>query len=880
MKYYKIHALFLRASQTALLLFIFLYAHSLSAQSSVLDKEISITFQDDDLASALKKIEETANCTFSYESIETQNNREISKEYADTSLREILNELLVEYQIYYRTRGNTVLIQTDAENGQVKGKISDQKGEPIPFASVLLKGTRFGASSDENGNFSFYAPEGDYIIVASSVGFVTIEKSATIIEGDIVEIDFALSPSAENLDEVVILGDREIGYVAKKQSGATFGSKDLVDVPLSISVITQEVLIDQQVRSLGDLVRNDPSVTVTNPPGFNETIDIRGYTLDNSSSYRRENLIFQNQAQSPFENKAAVEIIKGPTAIRYGFTPPGGIINYILKRPTDNPYTFLQAFGDSNGSVGIHADFGGRASEKFGYRVNALAAREATFVDEVAGPRILFSTFFEWKPIENLRIDIEAEYQFRELEQQPFIRFNAFDPSLTSDQIRQLIEDFDRTTFLGQKWGTYPTRNFVGSVGVEYNINENWTIQVRTQQMSLIRDQRSVGIANGTLQVNGDFEVETFFDPSQVRDPFSMEGFINGKFNTFGLEHQLNVGGAYSRNPLAFATGDRRVTLGTSNIFNPTQIPFPGTGDIPSPSAGLSRDALIFTQNALFVSDFIKISKSLEVLAALRYTQQKNEDVFNPQGTLQESYKDDILVPNFGIIYTPIEKLNIYGSYSIGITNGQQIPTEADNFGDDIFLDPVETEQFEIGLKTEVFKNGLFTAAYFDIDQPLAFIDNNNIFRYGGSQRHRGVEVTLAGKITNNARVIIGGLYLDAEIDNPTEPDINGNRPFNAPEFQGNLFADYQITKVKGLDVNGGLYYTGGRFIDNAETFEVDGYIRLDLGVRYSFNLENTKMTARINVRNVTNTDFVESASRGIYYGAPATAVFSLAAEF
>ncbi|MEM8506872.1 MAG: TonB-dependent receptor [Bacteroidota bacterium] len=849
------------------------------AQNTILDKQISINFQNDDIASALKKIEAIADCTFSYESIDAEK-RTNSKNYSNATLQEILNDILVQYNLYYRTRGNTILIQNDAKKGQVTGTIISQNGAPVPYVSVRLKGTTFGASADTQGNFSFYAPEGDYILVASSIGFETAERPISILADETTTVNFTLSESTQGLDEVTVLGNREVGYVATEQSGATFGNRDLVDIPQSVSVITQEILIDQQVRSLADLVRNDPSVIASNPPGFNESISIRGYELDNSSSYRRENLIFQNQAQSPFENKAAVEIIKGPAAIRYGFAPPGGLVNYILKRPTKQSYAWVQTFGDTNGSIGVHGDFGGMVNQKFGYRINALVANEATFVDDVAGPRQMFSAFFEWQPMKKLRIDIEAEYQFRELEQQGTINLGSFDPSVTTDEIVQLIEEFDPTTFIGQSWGTYPTRNFVGSLGFEYEISDNWTAQLRLQQMNLVRDQRDGRIQGGTLQANGDLEVGTFFDPSQVRDPFSMEGFINGKINTFGLEHQITIGGAYSRNPLSISLSpNRRVTIGPSNIFNPVQYDFPGTGEVPSPEAGPTQDALIFTQQAFYVTDFIKISKSLEILAALRWTEQKNEDVFNEESTLQTSYKDDIFVPNFGIIYTPVEDFNLYGSYSLGITNGLQIPSEADNFGDDIFLDPVETEQYELGFKWELFKNATLTGAYFNIDQPLAFIDNNNVFRYGGGQIHQGVELTLAGRLNENTRVVFGGLFLDAEIDNPAEAALDGNRPFNAPEIQANFFVDYKLP-INGLDVNGGLYYTGERFVDSSESLAVDGYFRLDLGTRYAFTIMNTKMTARLNVRNVTNNDFIESSAFGFLFGAPTTAVFSLAAEF
>ncbi len=765
-----------------------------------------------------------------------------------------------------------------SQTGSISGRVTDTSGTPIQSANISIKGSTLGGATDASGYYQIgNIPPGQQTVVVSFVGYGRMQSVVSVSIGRDLEVNFQLVQLSESLSEVVLTGKRETGYVASEQTGVTFGTRDIVDVPQSVSVITQEVLLDQQVRSLGDLVRNDPSVIVSNPPGFNETVNIRGYNLNNSSSYRRENLIFQNQVQSPFENKAAVEIIKGPAAIRYGFTPPGGIVNYVLKRPTQNPYAFVQTFGDSNGSIGVHGDFGGMVNEKFGYRINALVAEEATFVDDVAGPRQFLSAFFEWKPIKNLRIDIEGEYQFRNLEQQATIRLNSFDPTLTIAQQKQLLEDFDPKTFIGQEWGTYPTRTFVGSLGAEYTISDTWSIFGRVQKMQLIRDQQGANIVNGSLQANGDFETNIFFDPSQVRDPLSLDIFANGTFNTFGIKHDIAIGVAHSRNPLRFSLDEGgESNAGTSNIFNPVAL------DRPVVLSGQTLDALFFTQRAFYVTDFIKVFDNLEVLAGVRWTEQENEDVFNEEGTLQTSYKDDQWTPNFGIIYTPVDNLNLYGSYSTGITTGEQIPVEAANFntGGDLFLDPAETEQFELGFKANIFKSALLTGAYFDIDQPLAFIDGNNIFRYGGSQRHRGVELSLAGQLTDRARIIFGGLYLNAEIDNPSEPDLDGNRPQSVPELQLNTFVDYKLP-VKGLDVNAGLFYTGDRFADNQETFNVDGYVRLDLGTRYGFNWGSTKMTARVNVRNVTNEQFLEGLAFGQFlFGAPTTAVVSLAAEF
>jgi len=781
-------------------------------------------------------------------------------------------KLLLQFQVLCLLFTSVAFAQT----ATVTGTVTDVYGNPLESVNITVKGTSIGTATNASGVYVLnQVYTGRQTIIVSSVGYKKLEKAVNLSANTTVSLNFQLEDTSQNLDEVVLVGERETGYMAEEQTAATFGARDLVDIPQSVSVITQEILLDQQVRALGDLVRNDPSVIVSNPPGFNETINVRGYNLDNSSSYRRENLIFQNQVQSPFENKAAVEILKGPAAIRYGFTPPGGIINYVLKRPTSKPYAFVQGFGDSNGTIGIHGDFGGELNETFGYRINAVVSQEASYVEGVTGPRRMFSALFEWKPTDKLTIDFEGEYQYRELEQQATIRLNSFDASLSNAERQQLLKDFDPTTFIGQNWGTYPTRNFVGSIGATYKFNDNWKIQGRIQKMNLIRDQQAAGIVNGSLQANGDFESQIFFDPSQVRDPLSTEAFVTGTFETFFLKHNLATGVAYSRNPLKFSMTDPQFDVGTSNIFDPVNLPY------PEATAGPTVEALIFTQKAVYISDFIEISDKLEVMAALRFTEQKNEDVFNETGTLQESYNDDILSPNFGIIYKPVDNISVYGSYATGVTNGLQIPSDAANFGSDIFLKPVETEQYEIGAKAEFFKRALLTAAVFDIDQPLAFMDNDNVFRYGGSQRHRGAEFTLSGQINDDLKVVVGGLYLDAEIDNESEPDLDGQRPASVPEFQGNIYADYNLSFIDGLSANAGVFYTGDRFADNLGTFEVDGYVRLDLGARYGFDLMGTEMTARLNVRNVTDNQFIEGLAFGNFlYGAPTNTVFSLAAKF
>ena len=753
--------------------------------------------------------------------------------------------------------------------------LSTQFGENLVAADALVRGERGPAVS---GTFTFQQALGAALadtelqVQRQGRGAYVLVRAASQATAN------AGTRRDAALEEIVVLGARESGYVSTTQSGGTFGEQSIFDTPFSVTSIPQEVLIDQQVRALGDIAGNDPSTIVSTPPGFNDTVNIRGYNLDNSSSYRRESLIYQNQVQNPFENKAAVEIIKGPTSVRYGFTPPGGVVNYVLKRPTRELYRWAQLFTDSNGSYGAHVDMGGRLNDEIGVRFNGVLAREAAFVDDVAGPRQLFSVFLDWKASDKLTFEFEGEYSFRELEQQAGIRLSSFDRSLSGAQISTLLDRFKADTFLGQRWGTYPTTTFIGSGAVNYAISDTWTLYGRIQKMRSVRDQQAAGIVAGSIRANGDFEQNVYFNPAQVRDPLSLETFVTGSVGTAHLRHEVALGVAYSKNPLRFSLGgDGVVAAGLSNIFNPVALPR------PAPTSTQSVDALYFIQRSAFASDLIAITDKLRILAAVRWTEQENRDRFNPAQTLETTYKDDVLTPNIGVMFDPIEHLTLYASFSEGITAGVQIPGTAANFGldNELFLDPAETEQFEIGFKAKVFDRAILTGAYFYISQPLATFDRNNVFGYIGNQDHRGFEIALSGDLNDRLRLITGAIALDAEINNPNDASVNGKRPAGVPEFQLSAYVDYETRFMPGLTLNLGIFHTGERLADNQNTFKVDAFTRIDLGGRYDFRLGDQAITARLNIRNITDKAFIEGTGFGsFFFGSPRAAFVSLATEF
>lgn len=676
------------------------------------------------------------------------------------------------------------------------------------------------------------------------------------------------------VEEVVVTGVREQGYRSEEQSAALFGSVELLDTPFQVSVFPIELLQDQQVRTLFDVAKNDASVVANDAAtGFYDSVAIRGFTLSNSSGYYREGLLYQNQAQSPFENKAAVEIVKGLTGLRYGFTAPGGVVNYVLKRPTAQPYRAVDLFGDSNGGFGAHVDVGGPITEKLGFRFNGVLARDALFVDGVEGPRRLASLFLSWRPTDRLTIDLEGEYQFRELEQNATIRFNSFDANLTNAQKRDILDRYDRSTYLGQDWTTYPTHNAIGSIKAQYRVSDDWRLRAAVQKMHLDRDQNSINIAPRSINAAGDFTAQLYYAPDQIRDPLTVDVAVEGAFSTGSIRHEVVAGVYHLNNRLTFPYFGFDAPVGRSNLFSPVVIADPNVTSDPSYTGVRER------QTSFYATDHARINEQLNVLAGVRYTKPKFETFFNEDLSRDTLYEEESVTFTGGLVFKPVQAVSLYASYAEGFEQGGQAPSDTVNANQ--VLPPLTSSQYEVGIKAELFEGATLSAAAFEIDKGLELIDAANRFVQDGRQVHRGIEASLAGQLTPRLRVVTGVQYVDAKVERAATGALIGKRPVNVPEWQANLFVDWRLPVEHDIAVNGGVYVSDDKFADNLNTFAVDGYVRLDLGARYAFDVGDARATARLVVENVTDDVYFTGVGFGTFqYASPRTARVSLSTSF
>lgn len=175
-------------------------------------------------------------------------------------------------------------------------------------------------------------------------------------------------------------GTAEDGYRARQSGVAGFSDQDLLDTPLSVKVLPSQLLANLKIDTIAGIDRLDASVgSAAANPGWFSAPTIRGFTLDNNSNYRYNGLTMINQQATALENKERVEILKGPSALQAGFSAPGGIIQYVTKRPTAADSTALHLSANEFGNYKVHADLSRRSADgRHGLRVNAAVEDERT----------------------------------------------------------------------------------------------------------------------------------------------------------------------------------------------------------------------------------------------------------------------------------------------------------------------------------------------------------------------------------------------------------------------------------------------------------------------------------------------------------------------
>jgi len=331
-----------------------------------------------------------------------------------------------------------------------------------------------------------------------------------------------------------------------------------------------------------------------------------------------------------------------------------------------------------------------------------------------------------------------------------------------------------------------------------------------------------------------------------------------GDFETGPLKHEILVGINQTDVDIVNNETERNEVF-TTNLFNPVILPDPQIATRPEKDLGTED------RSGVTIHDVISIGEQWKVLVGARYD-EFNFEIRNPDGNTRFEQDADYLTPRLGVLYLLNPGLSLYGSYSQSFEPNAIVSAPFDNEGE--VLDPTVSEQFEVGIKWEALKGRLLTTgALFTIDRedaPYQDILSNTIVQRG-QQTHEGAEITVAGLVGEHVSITGSATYLSAEFTKDDNPGLVGNTPAGVPDWALSLASEYAFLggALDGLSVQGGWFYEGDRPIDDANTFDLDAYNRIDLGLKYFLQRGASApgFIFRLTAQNITDEEYFKGRS-------------------
>ena len=660
------------------------------------------------------------------------------------------------------------------------------------------------------------------------------------------EVNPATDSADQPIAEVVINGAR--AQVSRASVGG-FSDTPLLQTPASISVLTAQQMQNLNIRSTTDAARFDTSISdAYNAVGYAEQFSIRGFKLDNASGYRKDGMAIPGDTQIPLENKERLEVLKGLAGLQAGVAAPGGIVNYVTKRPTDAPLRSFEFGVSERGTVFGTVDLGGRfEDQRFGYRFNAASERLRSTIKGADGHRNFISGAFDVKLSPDALLQIDADYQKKSQVSAPgFQLINGTTlPAISADNMLN-----------NQPWSK-PVETTSSNIGLrfEYHLASDWKAVFSANQHQFKRDDYTAfpyGCGAQNLYPgfcgNGDYDVYDYVSLGEKKSPLTAQAMLQGEFKTGSIQHALTVGTSYFKNSEKW--GDYVYDYaGVSNIYRPVMIQLKDMkldGKVSGPVSERRTDH----ERAVFAQDIVSLNELTKLHAGARYVSVKRDE-YAGAGVADALSDKGFWLPNLALVYSLRPNVALYSSYAQGLEHGTVAPIGTSN--EHRALEPGKSKQIEVGIKTDISKDLNASVALYQIRKGLEYIDASNTWVRNGQAQHRGLEVGLNGNVERDLQLSLSATAINTRQSDTGNAAMDGKRETNVPSFKTNLYADYTVPQVAGLHLNADWQYTAKKSFDTSNTVFVGGYHVLNLGGSYALRVGGSNVTLRAQVDNALN---------------------------
>ncbi len=632
--------------------------------------------------------------------------------------------------------------------------------------------------------------------------------------------------------------DDTLEHLSAPVNSGALGNRSQLETPFSTAVVTAADIEERQVRKLGDVFALDASVTDNSASygAWASYLSVRGLPLDWQNSYRIDGKPFLSYVTTlPYEHFEQIDLLKGASGFMYGFGSPGGLINYVTKKPTDEPVRSIELGYVSKGLLREHVDLGGRVGGdgRFGYRLNATHEEGNTY-NGGSLYRDSVSLALDARLTDKLTWDFQSIYQDRKaIGQEPTIYAGQMAGSELPSPVRN-----DNGRLVGE--GPYADNKFrFYSTGLKYQLSSDWSVRT-DYSYSSTRTRRNESVLFLQNQA-GDYQ-DYRSDYGEAYAYNQWQGMVEGRFSTGPLKHQVVAGASWQKQKNDYSANGVYQLQGTGNLRAQNTNTYYSEG-----SLDLYRAAEI-TQKALFASDTIDLTGGWSVLGGLRYTDYEQVG-FDAAGARNSRYdKSGVLTPTVALMYNITPQTMAYASYIESLEPGSSVGNTYANYG--ALLDPLKSKQYELGIKTN--QDGwAATAALFRIEKKAEYTNAANELVQDGKSIYQGLELGASTRIATDWNVGGSLMFLDSEYKKGSS--FTGNRVAGAPKFVAAAQVAYSMPQLPGLKLRADVKYTGSTMLGASNAVQVSDYAIVNIGATYDTRIYGYETTFRAGINNLAD---------------------------
>ncbi|WP_161599425.1 TonB-dependent siderophore receptor [Hymenobacter nivis] len=752
--------------------------------------------------------------------------------------------------------------------GVVRGVVREtdgpRAGSPLGGATVSSPQASQVATTDSAGRFELRGRTAITTFTVSHLGYL---PQLVQVSGASQPLTVGLAAAgATTLGEAIVTSKYYRQYTTQTVSSALRLQTPLLALSQDIQAVTPEVIFDQGSFNMTEGVsRNVSGVTrleISNNLG--PYLFMRGGQI----ASLRNGVDLTPIYRGPVPDDAAVidrvEFVKGPSSFMNNIGDPAGSFNTVTKQPTDAPHYAATALLGSYDFYRLAADLGGplTKSGKLQYRLNAMAMRSNSFVQGDFNKRLLVAPVLKYQLSD--RTYLAAEYTFQAFS------YGLYSPIvMTPNGYGSLPRDF---TISEASLPPIRVQDHSGFLTLGHRFSPNW--QLTARGAFLVDNAEGIYLwVTGANAANPSVLLRNpkyDLNRSQV---LSQQAFVNGKFTTGALTHQLLAGvDANQKKFLAASYVEYNKTDSGALVYYPLDVNAPAYGaavpDYRAPEglAARNTEQTVNYASAYALDEVALLGDKLRITPGLRYTAVQTSNLVS--GVVSAS-RDQVLTPRLGLSYSLLPSLSVYGLYD------RTLVPQAGTTSAGAAIAPLRGSNRELGLKKNWF-DGRWTSAvavyYIKRSSIVATDPNNSLYRIEVGENHaQGVDVDVVGQVVRGLNVVVNYAYNDSKIDADANPLLVGARtPLYVKHVQ-NTWLNYELPArlVRGLSFSLGYQYQAGR----GERYAVatpratPDYFRLDGGVGW----QSAHLKVNLLVNNLLNHDLIATPwqRNGLYYWVP-----------